>query len=562
MKIARLKLVNFRSFKSETIDFQDMAVLIGENNAGKSNVLKALDLFFSDTKTLNENLFNDREKPILIQVSFNKLSQAAKEQFSKYLLDDGETVIIKKEYCIVPEADMKLYAVITGEKNAADQGDTSKKSKAKSSSEASEILDKEEISPYAVEGKTYFWKEKPFGWSAVATGYLPDFLYVPAVKDVGEEAKVTTTSRFGRLINAMLDKALQNADLVRINEEFTRLLSGSNENQDGRIEQIGEFEHQLSDKLGRHMKGATLKLDITPPSIKDVFQKGTSILVNDGVTTPVEMKGHGMQRSVIFVIFQAYAEFLKKNQDKDSLKSLIFGFEEPELYLHPQMQRTMFSVLKEISKTDQVIFTTHSSFFVEVVNHRSIGIVVKRNLNEGTKVIQCQNEIFPVDEEKKQFQLLNEFDPERNEMFFGKKVILVEGDTEKVTFPLIAQKLDGSYIFHENGITIVECGGKGFIPLFCKVLNCFRIPYVAVYDKDGAEGATLNDKIEDLAKESGGLGKTEVLDADFESICTNAGINFVTERNKAFSAYKTFKELGSDKVPQRLKEVIGSIFSS
>jgi len=554
MKIARLKLVNFRSFKAETIDFQDIVVLIGENNAGKSNILKALDLFFSDTKTLSEEFFNDREKPIIIQVAFNQLSNAAKEQFAKYLLDDGETVIIKKEYHLVPEADMKLFAVMTGEKYGQEKKDSKK------TADAIEILDKEQIAPFAIDGKTYFWKEKPFGWSAVATGYLPDFLYVPAVKDVGEEAKVTSTSRFGRLINAMLDKALQNADLIRINEEFTKLLSGSNENQDGRIEQIGEFERQLSEKLGKHMKGATLKLDISPPTIKDVFQKGTHILVNDGVTTPVEFRGHGMQRSVIFVIFQAYTEFLKKNQDKDSLKSLIFGFEEPELYLHPQMQRTMFSVLKEISKSDQVIFTTHSSFFVEMSNHRSIGIVVKRDLKEGSKVIQCQQEIFPETEERKQFQLLNEFDPERNEMFFGRKVILVEGDTEKVVLPLLASKFDNSYVFHENGITVVECGGKGFMPLFARVLNCFRVPYVAIYDKDGAEGANLNQKIENLVSASAGIGRSECFDPDFETICKNGGVQFVQERNKAFVAYKTFRDMDVQSVPERLKQLVESIF--
>jgi putative ATP-dependent endonuclease of OLD family len=47
MKISKVLLKNFKSFKSEKIDFRDLMAFIGENNAGKSNVLKALDLFFS-----------------------------------------------------------------------------------------------------------------------------------------------------------------------------------------------------------------------------------------------------------------------------------------------------------------------------------------------------------------------------------------------------------------------------------------------------------------------------------------------------------------------------------
>lgn len=554
MKIAKLKIENFRSFKSEEIDFQDLVLLIGENNAGKSNILKALELFFSNTKTLNEEFFNDKTKSIIIQVAFNKLSEGAKEQFSKYLLDDNETVIIKKEYCFLPEKDMKFYAAITEEKYNQDKTDQKK-------SEITKITKKEDIFSLAIENKSYLWKEKPFGWTAVATGYLPDFLYVPAVKEASDETKISDKSRFGLLINSMLDSVLENEDLIRVNNEFARLLVGDDQSQKGRISQLREFEQELSTKLSKHMRGASLKLDVAPPSIKEIFQRGTTILVHDGVTTPLELKGHGMQRSVIFVIFQAYAEFLKKKREKEVSKSLIFGFEEPELYLHPQMQRTMSAILKEISKVDQVIFTTHSSFFVEVINYRSIGIVVKRNLTEGTKVVQYQGEIFPQKEEKKQFQLLNEFDPERNEMFFGKKVILVEGDTEKVVLPLIAEKMNSDHVFYENGITIVECGGKGFIPLFCRVLNCFQIPYVVVYDKDSDSTSGINEKIENCIKNSAKIGHAEILDPNFESICNNSGIKFPSNKNKAFAAYKIFKELETNSIPQRLKEIIKTIFT-
>jgi len=62
MKIAKITIKNFRSFKSEGINFQDLMVLIGENNTGKSNVLKAMDLFFSNIKTIDEECFNNPEE--------------------------------------------------------------------------------------------------------------------------------------------------------------------------------------------------------------------------------------------------------------------------------------------------------------------------------------------------------------------------------------------------------------------------------------------------------------------------------------------------------------------
>src|SRR3989338_8743572 len=388
MKISRVFIKNFKSFKSERIDFLDLMAFIGENNAGKSNVLKALDLFFSDTKKLDAHFFNDCGEKTIIQVWFRDLNAEAKTTFGKYLLEDGETVIIRKEYFFEGEETQRLFAVILEEKfeNEKDKKD------------AVEIRDKEEIEPFTSTDKKYFWKPKPFGWAQVANGYLPDFLYVPAVKDVKEEAKITEKSRFGQIINAMLSSVLQDAELKKVNEQFTKLLMGENDAQDGRIAQLKEFETMLSEKLSAHMKGTTIKLDVTPPSLKDVFQSGTKIMVDDGISTAIENKGHGMQRSVIFVIFRAYADLLKKEQGEKA-KALIFGIEEPELYLHPQMQRAMFALLKEITKTDQVVFTTHSSFFVDMGEYKSIGIAVKNNLEIGTKIIQYQKDIFAVEEE-------------------------------------------------------------------------------------------------------------------------------------------------------------------
>ncbi|OGC81162.1 hypothetical protein A2943_00735 [Candidatus Adlerbacteria bacterium RIFCSPLOWO2_01_FULL_51_16] len=549
MKISRVFIKNFKSFKSERIDFLDLMAFIGENNAGKSNVLKALDLFFSDTKKLDAHFFNDCGEKTIIQVWFRDLNAEAKTTFGKYLLEDGETVIIRKEYFFEGEETQRLFAVILEEKfeNEKDKKD------------AVEITDKEEIEPFTSTDKKYFWKPKPFGWAQVANGYLPDFLYVPAVKDVKEEAKITEKSRFGQIINAMLSSVLQDAELKKVNEQFTKLLMGENDAQDGRIAQLKEFETMLSEKLSAHMKGTTIKLDVTPPSLKDVFQSGTKIMVDDGISTAIENKGHGMQRSVIFVIFRAYADLLKKEQGEKA-KALIFGIEEPELYLHPQMQRAMFALLKEITKTDQVVFTTHSSFFVDMGEYKSIGIAVKNNLEIGTKIIQYQKDIFAVEEERKNFKLLNEFDPERSEMFFGKKVVLVEGDTEKVVLPLIAQKVKPEYLFYDYGITIVECGSKDAIPFFSKVLNAFKFPYVVIYDKD-TDNQASSQKIEDEVNLSEGLGSIEVLDPNFEKVCENGGVVIPAGGNKPFKAFKTFKDIDVASIPTRLKEIVEKIFS-
>ena len=88
---------------------------------------------------------------------------------------------------------------------------------------------------------------------------------------------------------------------------------------------------------------------------------------------------------------------------------------------------------------------------------------------------------------RKVFRCLSLFDLSRSELFFAKKVILVEGDTEKFIIPFCSSELvefDKKYDLSAKNICIVECGGKNNIHIFMRVLNQFKIPYVVIHDVD------------------------------------------------------------------------------
>jgi len=573
MKIAKITIKNFRSFKSEGINFQDLMVLIGENNTGKSNVLKAMDLFFSNIKTIDEECFNNPEEKITIKILFNGLTPEIKKIHSKYLLDDNESVLIKKEYYFNKEIPANVFALMCQAKVKKDEKNIK------------EITVLEDIKEYNYNiDKKYYWKENPFGLKgSVEVGYGPKFLYIPAIKDAKKE---TESKEFSELINVMLSQIVYDKNFIENYEKLCSLLVISKDRGDERLKQIKELENDLSERLSKYMKNTSMQLDVSPPNISDFLKKNTRLLINDGLITSIESKGHGLQRSVIFVIFQAYADSLREKvkTEKERTQSFIFGIEEPEIYLHPQMQRTLLEILNEISINDQVIFTTHSSFFVDVANYKSINIVIKNDQSTGTKITQYTDEIFTDDIEKKEFQLLNEFDPERNEMFFGRRVLLVEGDTKKVTFPLVARKMGHQFILHENNISIIETGGKGNLILFAKVLNALKLPYIIIYDEDryieekyeGGCGVCrsrikskneskkrdfgLNGKIQEVVSSSKGIGKLEMLIPDFEGVCESAGIK-IPSKSKPFAAYKKFKDLSLENIPLCFKEIIKNIYT-
>ncbi len=185
----------------------------------------------------------------------------------------------------------------------------------------------------------------------------------------------------------------------------------------------------------------------------------------------------GLQRNVFFNIFRILVRESKKSKTS-VLGSTLILYEEPELYLHPQAERELYDTLLNLSKLgSQVYICTHSGSFIDLNNYKSICIV--RRDAEGSKVVQQKGEIFSKDEVKK-FNMSYWINPDRSELFFAKKVVLVEGQTDKIVIPYLAKKLD----IYKYDYSVIECGSKSTLPQYIKLLNKFRIPYSVVYDKD------------------------------------------------------------------------------
>jgi predicted ATP-dependent endonuclease of OLD family len=59
--------------------------------------------------------------------------------------------------------------------------------------------------------------------------------------------------------------------------------------------------------------------------------------------------------------------------------------EEPEMFLHPQMQRSLYATLRRLADTNQIIYTTHSPHFVSIPEYRDV-LIVRRTKADGTTV--------------------------------------------------------------------------------------------------------------------------------------------------------------------------------
>jgi putative ATP-dependent endonuclease of the OLD family len=559
MKLSHIRIQNFRSCRDVSLEIGGMHALVGANNAGKSSVLRALDFLFNPSnKSLNEESFWNKDTSLEIRVEaiFSDLTPKEREALGAYLKADGtfhmarsakmgaksgeseadseygeNKIAIGQHYKKpVPEPGWLQEANINSKNitewwKAKDQlivgsvsfSDAWAGATKKPAIEEWKEKAKEFVTSYADKIPMLdVWTDNPKGYANVLKGTLPFFVLVPAVRSVTEESKGTKSSPFGKLLFAILDTVTQekktkiDAILTEISKQMNR--AGGDE----RVPLIADTEKQLNVLLNDFFSGCDLEIEFDTPTL-EVLLSSPKLYVDDGFKNTVENKGHGLQRAVIFTILRRYAEYMTFSSDGKK-RNLILAIEEPELYMHPQAQRTIRRVFRKMAEGgDQLIFSTHSSLLVDVAYFDEI-IRLECNFENTdgkrtavskawqlpmVRMISDQKTRFPqhkslVTAESMRDLYSHAYNPRRNEGFFASKIILVEGLTEEYSLSIYADALPHC-AFDPQGISVVECGGKGAMDRLFRIFNELHIPCYMVFDYDhGNSEKNIIDKSREL----------------------------------------------------------------
>lgn len=251
---------------------------------------------------------------------------------------------------------------------------------------------------------------------------------------------------------------------------------------------------------------------------------------------------------------------------------LIILYEEPELYLHPQMLRKLKAILNTISQTEnwQIICSTHSPVFINVADAPESLVILSRTADGGIAVRQLTESPFEETEagliERDALRAALDFHPTVCEVFFASKVILVEGDTEMAIFKHCNQLLVYCDVNLEKSMdcTIVSCGGKWTIPAIGRLLSRFGVSFKIVHDLD-RHGKT-DAEIEELLpihpfKANARISLTTSAENIFVCEDTLEDLWGGSKSDKPYSAIRNCVALvEADDVPEKLQELVRFVY--
>lgn len=541
MQLSRARIKNYRSIKDATVQFGAQTAILGANGSGKSTVIRAIDRFFSNSSAIELDDFyrRDATEPIEIELTFCDLTATQHETFGSRI-HNGELRVVRvfeagkgasKLYGMTlrhePFETIRQLDGATPKRQAYNllRGSDPKYASLDAVSNAGQIEEQLEAWEAANGGELALGRDNGqfFGFTNVGMGLLQKavtFVFIPAVRDASADAVDQKSSVIGRLLELVVKSAvMQRADIVefqtRASAEFAALTSAEN------LPELSTLADVLSSGLQNFYLEAGVDLQWRESQGLVVPLPSASVsLTDDGFSSTVDRKGHGLQRAFILTLLHHMAKVTGTPPPADAngaeaelavieTPTLILGIEEPELYQHPTKQRHFANVLASLSQgglpgaagNTQIVFCSHSPLFVSMPRFSEIRIA-RRVASEPEAPRECvlvasslemvadrlaavyraAPNTFTAASLLPRLHILGE---QLSEGFFAACVVLVEGPGDKAAFYASANLLGARP--EAYGIAVLVADGKTSIDRCAIIFSSFGIPTFCLWDCDRGE---------------------------------------------------------------------------
>lgn len=425
MRLLDFSVTNYRSITTaRKIKTNNMTVLVGKNNEGKSNILRALTLamdimkiFCRDPRSLQisarsylrNNYFWEKDYPISLQ---ERNPDGCSSIDLTFELNDQDISTIRRLTGIRLSNSIPVRVSTNGIVAKIDipkRGTTA----------FSNTDNKKKIIEYVC--------------------FKIDFNFIPAIR---------TEHDAMRVVNELIENSLAQ---LEENQEYRNAIQKIEELQQGVLNGIAI---QITEPLKQFLPTVKdVQLRIKSDRHRIALRRNTEIIIDDGTPTPIQQKGDGIKSLTALAMLN--------DQVRHDRVSVV-AIEEPESHLHPESARQLYNTIMNLSSSHQIVLTTHSPLFVN-----------RNKLNEN--IIVNNGKATPVKRIKEIRDVLGT--QVSDNLTNAEHVLLVEGEDDKIILekllPNMSEKIKKAI---QNGTLIVDyIGGTGNLSYklsFYKNLQC------------------------------------------------------------------------------------------
>lgn len=480
MYISEIRIKNFRNFVNSNVLFnQGLNVIIGHNNSGKTNLIKALQLVLDrnlkDKPSIDDfcKSNTDYSNPPVIEISvfikeYNDKPDD-KNVVYDWLIKDSPEYIAQLTYVFdLPTKNHEDYKTqIENCKN--EQGEFIQEKCLK-------LISKKYLSKYVsrIYGGIPSKQEKADSENLDRF----DFQFLNAIRDAEHQMFYGNNTLLRDVLNYFLDYDLTNGQgfenlsqenidaLKQREEEFNEKSRELLEILIGRIDRDKIL--QYSSETGAD-KGGVPNFDAELTEQELLFALRLIVEKSD-FKIPIKNNGLGYNNLLFIALILAKMQMESSAYMGDNAKVFpILAIEEPEAHLHPSMQSKFLKFLNSNDQARQIFITTHSTHITSAIDLDSI-ICLYQDI-EGCSKVSYPGKLFNETTEDKSSKLYVQrfLDATKSNMLFANKLIFVEGLAEQLLIPCFAQYIGLEDALVDDHVSIISVDSrifKHFLKLF------------------------------------------------------------------------------------------------
>jgi putative ATP-dependent endonuclease of the OLD family len=485
MKLASMRLRNFRCYREEAkVDFDDLTALIGRNDAGKSTLMEALDIFLNDGKLDEHDASKGGDaKDLTIICEFSDLPD-------EVVVDDANPTSLAVEHLLNGRGQLEIHKKYSGDlkspkcksicafarhpraagvadllklKNKGLKGRAEELGVDLSSADSKVNAELRQAIRDHVGELDLGDAEVPLDadnaksiWDGLKT-YLPAFALFKSDRQSTDQDAEAQDPLKAAVKEAIKSKQKEFDDLA----DYVR-------------DEVGKVADLTQEKL-REMNpslATELETDIPQPNWSTGFK--TSIIGDEGI--PFGKRGSGVRRLILLNFFRAKVELQLKEPDAPPV---IYGIEEPETAQHPDNQRMLMQALTDLSSGAQIVLSTHTPMLARSLPDGCLRYIKvlesgQREIMAGEDTLEeCASALGVLPDNGIKLFIGVEG---KHDITFLKRISKVLVDGGENVLDLTQMELDGEVIFF-------PFGGSN-LALWTARLQELKRPEFHVYDRD------------------------------------------------------------------------------